>query len=147
MSLFRMIRHIKQIPLNTKQIETLKKSDIFADMKHVLFISTSEWVLHMQFTGRNQLSDAKTIFPSLTEHCFCYFLRYVIQFMTLMYAKSYYSVKKLISTSKRLAEHQFAGQNRQQTWHDGNKTGPVCLKLGHQWFVLKSACKKKKTRD
>ena len=36
--------------------------------------------------------------------------------MTLKYAKSYYSVKKLISTSKRREEHPFAGQNTQQPW-------------------------------
>ena len=46
---------------------------------------------------------------------FCYFLRNFIDFMTLKYPKSYFSIKKLISTSERHAEHPLAGQNTQHT--------------------------------
>ena len=58
------------------------------------------------------------------EICFfCYFLHHSIHLMTEKDIKSCFSIKKLILTSKRHAEHQFAGQNTQQCtffvcWHD-----------------------------
>ena len=49
--------------------------------------------------------------------------------MTKKYAKSCLSVKKLISTSKQRAEHQFAGRNTQQMGI--GLTG----KLGRAWVL------------
>ena len=41
-----------------------------------------------------------------------------VKVLIFMYAKSYFSVKKLISITKRRAEHPFAGQNTQQKGND-----------------------------
>ena len=48
--------------------------------------------------------------------------------MTLKYAKSCFSVKKLISTRKWRVEHPFAGRNTQQS---GNKAVPGTLVGNH----------------
>ena len=42
---------------------------------------------------------------------FCYFLHYFIHLLTKKYAKSWFSVENLISTSEWHAQHPFAGQN------------------------------------
>ena len=46
---------------------------------------------------------------------FLLFMHYFLHFMTKKEVKRYFSIKKLISTSKLHAEHPFAGRNTQQT--------------------------------
>ena len=79
------------------------------------------------------------LFPSLTEQNKQHdFLHYFIHFMTKKYAKSCFSVKKLISTSEQRAKHPFAGQNTQELIYDflaGNNYPNLPHKQGGMKFA------------
>ena len=93
----------------------------------MLCISTSERVLHMPLAGQNHLflrfNKFFRIFMSLTEKRkesrtkTCFFVIFGI-ILTEKDIKSCFSIKKLIFTSKRCAEHPFAGKNTQQIKKD-----------------------------
>ena len=97
----------------------------------MLCISTSHRVLGTPFAGRNRLSDAKTIFSVTngTKNALFY------TFMTLKYAKSYYSIKNWFQPANSMrSTHSLV------KIHNKNKFKATSLLASFNLFEFKNVC-------